>query len=344
MRLNLRDLCIAFALCAQLTPVGASAEDFYAGKQINLIVGSAVGGGYDTYARLIARHWPKFIPGQPSIVVQNLPAAGSLVAMNSLANSSPRDGLTIGAVQNQIGVEPILGATGPVENARYDSRRMNWLGSPSKEVPVVVAWATSPIKSFEDTFEREMLVGSSGVATADAVNSRLLNKLVGTKFKVIEGYKGNPELALAAENGEIMGRTGWFVSGMLATYGKDVASGRIRVLVQLAAEKHPALPNVPLITEFIKDRQTRDEIMFSLSWFEAGRPFVAPPGVPADRVKILRDAFMKTVASPDFVAEAKAMSLDVSPMSGEEVQSLMDRLYATPKPLIDRVRAIIVGN
>jgi tripartite-type tricarboxylate transporter receptor subunit TctC len=344
MRLPLRSLYPILGLFIILIPGVARPDDFYSGKQINLVVGSDVGGGYDAYARLITRYWPQFIPGHPSIVVQNLPAAGSLVAMNSLANSLPRDGLTIGAVQNQIGVEPILGATGPVENARYDSRRMNWIGSPSKEVPVVVAWGNSPIKNFQDTLEREMLVGSSGVATADAVNSRLLNSLVGTKFKVIEGYKGNSDLALAAENGEIMGRTGWFVSGMMATHGKDVASGRIRVLVQLAAEKHPALPDVPLITQFIDDQVKRDEIMFSLSWFEAGRPFVAPPGVPADRIDILRDSFMKTIASPEFAAEAKAMSLDISPMSGEEVQSLMERLYATPKPLIERVRAIMVSQ
>jgi tripartite-type tricarboxylate transporter receptor subunit TctC len=319
-----------------------SAADFYAGKQINLIVGSAPGGGYDTYARLVARHWPDFIPGHPNIVVQNLPAAGSLVAMNTLANSAPRDGLTIGAVQNQIGVEPLLGVTGPVGNARYDSRRMNWLGSTSKEVPVVAVWSNAPFKTFEETFQREMLVGSSGTATADTIDSRLLNNILGTKFKVIEGYKGNPELTLAAETGEIMGRTGWFVSGMMATKGEDIASGRIRVLVQLAAAKHPALPDVPLVTDYISDPTKKDELMFSLSWFEAGRPFVAPPGVPADRVAILRTSFMQMMNSPEMLADAQKMSLDVTPMSGEDVQALMERLYATPKPLIERVRSIML--
>ena len=337
-------MALALAIASGMLPATASAEDFYAGKQINLIVGSAVGGGYDAYARLVARYWPHFIPGQPSIVVQNLPAAGSLVAMNNLANSAPRDGLTIGAVQNHIGVEPIMGVTGPKENARYDARKMNWLGSTSKEVPVVAIWSNSPIKTLREAMQTEVLVGSSGVATADAVDARLMNRLAGTRFKIIEGYKGNPELALAAENGEIAGRTGWFVSGMLATHGKEVASGRIRILSQLALEKHPAFPDVPLITEFITDTSARDEMSFALSWYEAGRPFVAPPGVPAERVKILRDSFMAMIRSQEFIDEARRQTLDVSPMSGEEIQALMDSLYDTPKAIVDRVREIAVAK
>lgn len=327
-----------------LIPGVARAEDFYAGKQISLLVGSAVGGGYDTYARLVARHWPKFIPGHPTMVVQNLPAAGSLVAMNTLANSAPRDGTTIGAVQNHIGVEPMMGVTGPVENARYDGRTMNWLGSASKEIPVVVAWSNSPIKTFQDTFSREMVVGTSGTATADSVYSRIMNQIMGTKFKIIEGYKGNPDLTLAGESGEIMGRTGWFVSGMLATQGKQIADGKILVLVQLASEKHPALPNVPVITEFVTDPVKRAQLAFSLSWLAMGRPFVAPPGVPADRVKILRDSFMQVMASPDFQAEAKTMSLDVTPLSGDEVQALVKQIYETPPDVVAPIRAIMTAK
>jgi tripartite-type tricarboxylate transporter receptor subunit TctC len=325
---------------AQVTP----AQPFYTGKQVSMLVGSAVGGGYDTYARLVARHLPRFVPGAPSIVVQNMPAAGSLVAMNTLANTSPRDGTTIGAVQNHIGIEPIMGSTGPVENARYDGRRMNWLGSTSKEIPVVVAWANSPIRTFNDTLNQEMLVGTSGAATADSVYARLMNQIIGTKFKIIEGYKGNPDLAMAAERGEIMGRTGWFVSGMLASNARQIADGQIRVLVQLASEKHPALPDVPLITDFIKDPAARAQIEFSLSWLAAGRPFVAPPDVPADRVKILRDGFMKAVSSAEFINEAHKMSLDVSPMSGEEVQALVERIYATPSDVIRPVKEIMAAK
>ncbi len=342
---SIRITLVACSIAAMQTLAApAYAQDFYASKQINMLVGSGVGGGYDTYARLVARHYPKFIPGSPSIIVQNLPAAGSLVAMNTLANTAPRDGTTIGAVQNHIGIEPIMGSTGPVENARYDGRRMNWLGSPSKEIPVVVAWANSPVRTFQDTFSREMLVGTSGAATADSVYARLMNQILGTKFKIIEGYKGNPELSMAAERGEIMGRTGWFVSGMLASHGKQIADGEIRVLVQLSSEKHPALPDTPLITDFIKDPSNRAQIEFSLSWLAAGRPFVAPPDVPADRVKLLRDGFMKMVSSADFIEEARKMSLDVSPMSGEEVQALMNKIYATPADVIRPVKEIMASK
>src|SRR5215470_8766498 len=211
-------------LLLAITPMATAAEgvDFYAGKQINMIVGSAVSGGYDTYARLVARHWPKHIPGKPPIIVQNMPAAGSLAAMNALANTAPRDGTTIGAVQNHVGIEPIMGVTGPIESMRFDGRTMNWIGSATKEIPVVAAWSNSPIKKFEDTFKREMLVGSSGTATADTVYPRILNAILGTKFRVVAGYKSNTELIVAAERGETMGRAGWFVSGMLATQGQQI--------------------------------------------------------------------------------------------------------------------------
>jgi tripartite-type tricarboxylate transporter receptor subunit TctC len=171
-----------------------------------------------------------------------------------------------------------------------------------------------------------------------------MNQIIGTKFTIIEGYKGNPELSMAAERGEIMGRTGWFVSGMLASHGKQIADGHIRVLVQLSSEKHPALPNVPVITDFIKDPVRRAQIEFSLSWLAAGRPFVAPPHVPADRVALLRDSFMQAVRSHDFIDEAQKMSLDVSPMSGEEVQALIARIYATPVDVIRPVKEIMAAK
>ena len=332
---------IGLAVAAQFAIPAALADDFYAKRQVNMIVGSAPGGGYDLYARLVARHLPKFIEGTPNIVVQNLPAAGSLVAMNTLANSAPRDGSTIGAVQNHIGVEPVMGITGPPENARFDGRKMNWLGSTSREVPVVVAWGNSPIKTFNDVLQREMLVGSSGVATADAVYPRVMNALVGTKFKIIDGYKSASDLTMAAETGEVMGRAGWFVSGMLASHAAQIADGKVRVLVQLDFQKHPALPNVPIISDFVTDPGKREQIALSLSFLAAGRPFVAPPDVPAERVKLLREAFMKAVQSAGYKEEAGKMRLDMSPMSGEDVQKLVERIYATPPEVVKSVRAIM---
>ncbi len=335
---------IAVLLSLLLMSASAFAQDFYAGKQLNMLVGSATGGGYDAYARLFARHLPKHIPGQPVVVVQNMPAAGSLAAMNQLANSSPRDGLTIGAVQTHIGVEPIMGVTGPAENARYDARQMNWLFSAAKEYPVVVAWHTSPFKTFPDVFEREMLVGASGAATSDSVYARVMNELLGTRFRVVEGYKGNAQIQLATEGGEVEGRAGWFVSSLLSSQGHQVKDGKYRVLVQVAQEKHPAIPDVPLITEFMKDKSRLDQLLFSLSWLPMGRPFVAPPGIPAANVQLLRSGFLNTSRDPALLAEAEKMGLEISAMTGEEVQALIAKLYQTPKQVIESVRAIMVAK
>jgi tripartite-type tricarboxylate transporter receptor subunit TctC len=320
----------------------ASAQNFYQGKQINFLVGAGTGGGYDAYVRVLIRHWPDHIPGHPTFVVQYMPAAASLVAMNTLANSSPRDGSTIAAVQNHIGVEPLLGLTGPRENDKYNALEANWIGSATKEVPVVALWHTTPFKKFEDIVGKEVLVGSSGVATSDSVYPRVMNKLVGTKFKIVEGYKSNPELATAMEQGEIQGRAGWFLSSLMSTKPDWVKNGDIRLLVQVATQPYPGL-DLPLVTQFTKSQVNRDQLEFALSWLLMGRPYVAPPGVPADRVKLLRDSFMETMKDAAFLAEAKKLNLDISPMSGEEIHALLEKQYATPKNVVDSVRAMMVA-
>jgi tripartite-type tricarboxylate transporter receptor subunit TctC len=320
------------------------AQDFYAGKSITMLVGSATGGGYDVYSRLIARHWPNYIPGSPSIIIRNMPAAGSLVAMNSLANASPKDGTTIAAVQNHIGIEPIMGLTGRPDNAKYDGRAVNWIGSAAKEVPVVVAWHTSGFNEFADLQKREMLVGSPGVATSSSVYANVLNQLAGTKFKVITGYVDVSALNLAMENKEIQGRTGWYVSSLLSTKRQWVEQGLVRVLVQMTDEKHPAFPNVPLATEFVVDPAKRAQLAFSTSWLQMGRPFVAPAAVPADRVKILRESFLRTLADPALQQEAAKLGLEIDPMPGEVVQALITKIYATPKETIEAVRTLIVSK
>ena len=340
----MRRLCW-FGLSAVLSLAAspaALAQDFYAGKTITMLVGSAAGGGYDVYSRLIARHWPNYIPGNPSIIIRNMPAAGSLVAMNSLANASPTDGTTIAAVQNHIGIEPVMALTGRADNAKYDGRAVNWIGSAAKEVPVVVAWHTSGFNEFADLQKREMLVGSPGVATSSSVYANVLNQLAGTKFKVITGYIDVSALNLAMENNEIQGRTGWYVSSLLSTKRQWVEQGLVKVLVQMADEKHSAFPNVPLATEFVTDPEKRAQLAFSTSWLPMGRPFVAPAAVPADRVKLLRKSFLKTLADPALQKEAVKLGLEIGPMSGEEVQALIARIYATPKETIEAVRALIV--
>jgi len=320
------------------------AQDFYAGKSITMLVGSAPGGGYDVYSRLIARHWSNYIPGNPSIVIRNMPAAGSLVAMNALANASPKDGTTIAAVQNHIGIEPVMALTGRADNAKYDGRTVKWIGSAAKEVPVAVAWHTSGFNQFADAQKREMLVGSPGVATSSSVYANVLNHLAGTRFKVITGYVDVSALNLAMENNEIQGRIGWYVSSLLSTKRQWIEQGLVKVLVQMADEKHAAFPNVPLAIEFVTDAAKRAQLAFSTSWLVMGRPFVAPAGVPAERVKLLRESFLKTLADPALQQEAAKLGLEIGPMSGEAVQALIAKIYATPGETIDAVRALIVAK
>ena len=344
MQCNVSGACLVFLLAFGAHAAVAKAQPFYEGRQINLIVGGGAGGGYDAYARLLARHWPRFIPGTPGMVVQNMPAAGSLVAMNTLANSAPRDGTTIAAVQTHIGVEPIMGVTGSLDNVKFDSRQMSWIGSAAKEYPLIVLWHTSPFNSFKDLLVRESTVGSRGPATSDSDYARIMNELMGTKFRVIEGYKDNPEMIAASERGEIMGRAGWFLGSLFSTQRQVYEQGKWKILAQVAFDKHPELPNVPIVTELLADETKRRQLEFSLAWLPMGRPYVAPPGVPADRVEILRASFLEALASPELQGEAKRMGIEVSPMAGRDIQALLERLYATPKDTVDRVRTIMLST
>ncbi len=343
--------CLTTAFTMGLTPPAwlplttpAGAQTFYEGKQINMIVGSGVGGGYDVYSRLVARHWPKHIPGKPNIVVQNLPAAGSLVATNNLANTYPRDGLTVAQIQTHMAVEQIMATTGSFDNVKFDARTLNWIGSIAKEVPLVVVWHTAPIKSFKDVLQREMITGASGTGTSDAVYPRIMNDLIGTKFRVVDGYKDNPSMILATETGEIMGRAGWFASSLLSTQNQPLREGKLKVIAQVSSEKHPEFPDAPLATDFITDPGKRAQLAFSTSWLPIGRPFAAPPGVPADRLQILRDSFMAATRDPELLAEAKKMNLDISPLSGPQIQATVAKLLDTPKDIVQSVRAIMVPN
>ena len=335
---------LALAHIGFAAPV-ALATDFYDGKQIRLAVGSDAGGGYDTYARLIARHWPSFIPGTPAMVVQNMPGASSLKAMNFVASTAPKDGTVIGAVQNQIAYEPLLGLSGgSMENLQFDPLAVNWLGSMAKEVAIVFVWHSSPVMTFEDAMKQEIVMASAGVTTASSINARLMNAMVGTKFKMIYGYKGNAEIALAIERGEVVGSTGWYYSSLTSSRGQWLPEGKVRIIVQLALEKHPEMPDVPLITDYVKSADDRQQIALALGSGLMGRPYVAPADVPGDRVKILRDSFMTVLASPALQDEARKMRVEINPMSGEAIQKLLAEQYRTPKPLVAKVRALLTAE
>jgi tripartite-type tricarboxylate transporter receptor subunit TctC len=335
---------VSLILLAGLIAGPVAAEDFYQGKQIQLTVGSGTGGGYDAYARLVARHWPDFIPGHPTFVVQNMPGAGSLKAMNYLANNAAKDGTAVAGIQNHIGYEPMLGISGggKTDAVHFDPLKVNWIGSAAKEVSVVVIWHTSPVKTLEDAQKREVVGGSAGVATSNTIYARLMNATAGTRFNVVHGYKSQTEVALAMERGEVEASPGWFYSSFVSSRPQWLPEGKARIIAQVALEKHPALPDVPIILDYAKTPEDRQQMELALGSLSMGRPYVAPAEVPADRVKLLRETFLKALASPALLAEAKKAKLEISALSGEDIAKLLAKQYKTPKPIVAKVKSILV--
>jgi tripartite-type tricarboxylate transporter receptor subunit TctC len=326
--------------CGAAYPLAAA--DFYEGKQIKLIVGSDAGGGYDAYARVLAKHWPAHIPGKPDLIVQNMPGAGSLKAMNYMANAAPKDGLNVGAMQNSIGYEPMMGISGGKENAQFDVLKMNWVGSMAKEVAVTVLWNPPPVKSIEELRTKEVTTGSSGQATSNTIYARLMNATIGTKFNVIHGYVGQPDVFIAMERGELQGSAGPFYSSLKSSKPDWLKDNKVTILIQVGLEKHPDLPNVPLILDYAKTPEDRQEIELAVGSLLMGRPYVMPEGVPADRVKIIQDSFMATMKDPELIADATKLKLEINALDGKGVHDLLAKMYATPQPIIDKVTAIFV--
>lgn len=335
-------LAVASLAWASVAPV--LAEDFYKGKQIRLIVGSDAGGGYDAYARLLARHWPGFIPGNPTIIVQNMAGASSLTAINFVANNVPKDGTVIAAVQNQIGYEPMLGLSGSKNAVHFDPLKMNWIGSASKEVALVVVWAATRFKTLKDTQEETITTGSAGIATSNSIYANVLNATAGTKFNVITGYKGQTEIYLAIERGEVQGTAGVFYSSFISGRGDWLKDGKARILAQIALEKHPALPDVPLVLDFATTPEARQEMELAFGSLVMGRPYVAPDGIPPDRVALLRDSFLAVLASPAVHEDAAKEKLEINTMSGAAIQKLLEEQYKTPQPIIDKVHQLMMAN
>jgi tripartite-type tricarboxylate transporter receptor subunit TctC len=335
-------LTVAAALLLAAWP--AHPEDFYKGKQIRIIVGSDAGGGYDAWARLMARYWPDYIPGSPSFIVQNMPGASSLTAINYIANSVPKDGTVIAAVQNQMGYEPLLDLSGSKNGIQFDALKMNWIGSTSKEVAIIAVNASSPVKTLRDAMEQELVTGSSGVATSNTIYPNVLNATAGTKFKVINGYRGQPEVAGAMERGEVQGSAGWFYSSFKSTHGDWLKTGKARLIAQIGIAKHPELPDVPLVLEYAKTPEDRQEMELAFASLIMGRPYVAPPDVPADRIALLRQTFMKTLADPRLKADAEKQRLEVGAMSGEAIQKMLTEQYRTPKRIVEKVHQLMVAG
>jgi tripartite-type tricarboxylate transporter receptor subunit TctC len=326
----------AVGIAALLAPPATATSDFYAGKQINLIVSSAPGGSYDLFARLLVRHLPKYIPGHPTITVQNMAGAGGLRATNWLYSVAPKDGLTIGMINNTLAFDPLYGN----KQATFDAAKFNWLGTPSQETGLLIVWHTVPVNTIEDAKTREVILSASGAGSTPAFYARVLASLFDLKFKLIPGYKSQTDSFIAMERGENDGNASPFWSSLKANYGHWLAEKKIKVLAYYGSTRIPEIPG-PFVTDLITDPEKRAIMELAQAGLAMGRPIAAPPGVDADKVAILRKALSTVFADPDYVAECAKLQLDCSmPRSGQELKAFVDRIYASPKGAVEKIRAI----
>ena len=279
----------------------------------------------------------RFIPGNPAIVPKNMPGAGSLGLANWLYNVAPKDGTAFGTIGRGTVFDPLLGST----KAQFDAAKFNWLGSMNDEVSVCVSWYTTGITSLEQVKHNELTVGGSGQAADTDQFPKVLNATIGTKFRLVTGYPGGNDVDLAMERGEVMGRCGWSWSSVVATHKSWIDEHKINVLVQLSLSKHPDLPNVPLVMDLANNDEQRQIFKLVFARQPMGRPFLAPPDVPSDRVSVLREAFMDTMKDGDFLAEAEKMKLEINPVAGDAVQEIVQDVYKTPKPIAAAVAEMI---
>ena len=327
---------------ANLSVAQESVEQFYKGKQIQIVVGSSAGGGYDTYARLLARHLGDHIPGNPAVVVQNMSGAGSNRAAGYIYSVAPKDGTVAGAIFPGAILQPLLGGL-PVQ---HEPAKFLYLGNANSDVYVCFVRADAPVKDFKDVLSTELIVGASGDGATTRDFPVMLNNLLGAKFKLVMGYPGSREIALAMERGEVQGVCGIGWTGIEILYPEWFAKGTIKPLVQLSVKGHRDLHDrkVPTTLEFARNDDERGvmELVYSQGVF--GRPYVLPPGTPMDRVAALRKAFMSAFADPKLLAEAKKMNFDVEPMSGDDMQTLVSRLYATPANVVERAKQALTAK
>jgi tripartite-type tricarboxylate transporter receptor subunit TctC len=330
---------LAIASIALAAPIASaqSSADFYRGRNVDLYIGYSVGGAYDLYARVIARHLGKHIPGNPTIVPRNMEGAGSLRLANWIYNVGPKDGTALATIGRGTAFDPLLGS----KAAQFRADRFTWIGSANNEVSVCVAWKGTGITRFEDVLAKELIVGGTGQAADTDQFPRILNGVLGTKFKIVSGYPGGNDVTLAMERGEVKGRCGWSWSSVLATHKRWIDDKSITVLAQLSLNKHPDLPDVPLIMDFAKSEDQQQIFKLIFARQVMGRPYLAPPGVPADRADALRKAFMDTMRDPEFLAEAEKSQLEITPVAGPEVEKLVNDLYQTPKALADKAAEFI---
>src|SRR5256886_1159153 len=337
MKAVLASLLVSSVLCATVPASAQSTNaedvaDFYRGKQLRMIVGSAVGGGYDLFARIVARHMVRHIPGNPGIIVQNQPAAGGVVMANQLYSQGPKDGTVIGVPINGLPTAPLLQS-----GTQFDASKLIWLGSTNREAYVAFVWHTVPVSKITELATKEVVVGATTPGTTMVDFPLLVNDVLGYKFKVVRGYAGTPQINLAIERGEVQGMGGLGWASVKAQTPQWIAENKIRVLAQYGLTRHPELAEVPTMLELAKSEADRQAMTMLFARTEYGRPYFLPPDVPAARVAALRRAFDATMKDPAFITEAAKLQFDIDPLTGEQVQELVGQLAATPREVVARV-------
>ncbi len=335
---------IGLALVATLFAGAASAQEdiasFYRGKNVQMIVGSSAGGGYDLYGRLVARAIGKHIPGNPTVIVSNMTGAGSIVATQHIAIAAPKDGTVMGAVFPGAIMEPLIGDKGKV---KYDARKLSFIGSANNELYVCIIRADASQKTFEDFLKGNVLIGASAAGGSTRDFPLLLNSVFNANFKIVSGYPGSTEILLAIEKGEVQGTCGVGWSTISVQKSQWLKDNFIRIVAQEGMRSEPQLDKagVQLAYSYAKTKEQQQVMQVHYEPLNFGRPFIAAPEVPADRLEALRTAFMKSMADPDLKAEAERLKLDVSPISGAEMTKIVNRIYDLPQSAIDAARAAI---
>lgn len=304
--------------------------EFYKGRVINLIIGYSPGGGYDMYGRVLAQHMSKHIPGNPKIIPQNMPGAGSLKAALYIFTAAPKDGTAFGTFARATGYSQLFG------HANIDTRKFTWLGSVTQDTTLCISWGTTPIKTWDDVLTKQFLVGGEGAEADPDIFAKLYKNVFGAKMRLVTGFGGTSQIALAMQRGEIQGACGISWTTIQAQHPDWIREKKINMLIQAAHEKDPELPDVPMASDFAKTPEQKQMLEFALVGELMARPFAAPPGIPADRKAALIAAFDATMKDPAFLAETKRLVLDVKPVTAAEVDMMVQGLYALPKDVIER--------
>jgi tripartite-type tricarboxylate transporter receptor subunit TctC len=317
--------------------LAAGLDDFYKGRNLQLVIGYSPGGGYDLYPRVLAHHMGRHIPGNPVITAQNMPGAGSLKAANYLYTVAPRDGTAFGIFGRGLAMEPLIGAS----DAKFDARKFTWLGSAGDQVSVCATWHSSKIKTWNDALSTPFTVAGEGSGSDPDIFAAMLKNMFGAKLRLVTGYPGGNEISLALEQGEVDGRCGWSWSSIKLAKPAWIANRQLNLIVQMSLTRSPELPDVPFILDLAANDRQLQILKLVLSRQTMAWLFAAPPDLPADRRQALRAAFDETMRDPAFVAEARMQQLEVNPMRGSDIERVIDQLYQTPQEAIMAARSAI---